>query len=250
MSAPESTTPAEGALLLVRLREAGAAELVALLRAEGDRLDVAGARQALANPYATAEVVELILARKALLASYELRRDLAACPRTPPPAALRLVPGLYWSDLARMGAEVRLSPVVRRAADRQVLARLPGLALGEKLALARRAGGEVLAALRRDPQPRVVAALLDNPRLTEGLLLPLLAREDAAPAVLRVVADHPRWGVRYPVRLGLARNPRTPLEIGLRLLPLLKKVDLLAVAADPRLAAPLRRRAKTLAGAV
>jgi hypothetical protein len=95
----------------------------------------------------------------------------------------------------------------------------------------------------------VIAALLENPRLTEGLLVPLAADENASPQALAVVAGNPKWASRYPIRAALCRNPRTPLGAGLALLPMLQKKDLEAVATDARLLLPLRRRAQLLAGA-
>ncbi|MEO7795283.1 MAG: hypothetical protein ABIV06_10970, partial [Thermoanaerobaculia bacterium] len=135
----------------------------------------------------------------------------------------------------------------RRASEMRLVERLPALAVGEKMAIARSAAPGVLSAVRHDPTPRVIAALLENPRLTEGLLLPLLASEAALPAVLAVVAGNPRWSVRYPVRLALCQNSRTPLERALMLLPLLKRGDLEGVSANVRLPLPLRRRAQLLA---
>jgi hypothetical protein len=44
----------------------------------------------------------------------------------------------------------------------------------------------------------------------------------------------------------VARNPATPLATAWGLLAALRKSDLKAVAADPRLAEPLRRRARVL----
>ena len=63
-------------------------------------------------------------------------------------------------------------------------------------AIARGASPAVLAALRHDPTPRVVAALLENPRLTEATLLPLLASEQSSPQALAVVAGNPKWSSR------------------------------------------------------
>lgn len=231
-----------------RLREASSEELAQLVREHVGEIDVAAAQQALANPFATREVIEALLALPPLLTSYEVRRLLALHPRTPEPRALRLVAGLFWRDLVRAGADIRLRPLVRRAAERALTERLPGLAAGEKMAIARRCGPGVMQKLRHDPSPRVVAALLENPRLTEGVLLPLLADEQAAPAVLEMVAANRRWGVRYDVRRALGRNPRTPVEVALRVLPHLKKNDLRQVARDARLAIPVRRRAALLAG--
>ena len=146
------------------------------------------------------------------------------------------------------GADTRLRPTLRRAADQQLAQRLPGAAKGEKMAMARKAGPGLVQRLRDDPDPRVMGALLENPRLTEGQILPALNRPDTPPAVLDVVARDRRWGVRYPVRCALARNPSTPVDAALRILPHLKKPDLRAVTRQTRVAAVVRKRAKLLLG--
>jgi hypothetical protein len=102
--------------------------------------------------------------------------------------------------------------------------------------------------LRHDPNPRVMAALLDNPRLTEGTLAPLLHSATTAPAILEVVMQDRRWGVRYGLRLAVARNPAAREGTVLPLLPSLRKADLRAVAADPKLSAGVRQRARLLLG--
>lgn len=231
-----------------RLREAAGDELAELLAERLGELDEAAVAQLLRNPHAGGEAIAQVASRRDLLTSYVLRREIARHPRTSEALALRLVAGLYWQDLLAIGRDTRLRPVIRRAADRQLASRLAGFSLGEKTAIARRAGRGVVQQLRDDPNPRVIAALLDNPRMTEGILGPLVHRDDARPEVLRVIADNPRWGSRYGLRVALARNPRTPVATAQRLLPMLKKVDLRAVAADPRLPRAVRRRAELLGG--
>lgn len=246
--APREAPKEAGDDLGRRLREAPAEELEALVEAHAAEIGAREAEQALLNPFAGAEVIAALAADRRLARAYGFRRAVACHPRTPEPVALRWVPGLYWRDLVALGLETRVRPVVRRAADRHLVAWLDGFALGEKVAVARRAGPGVLSHLRHDPSPRVIAALLDNPRLTEGALMPLIHRDDARPEVLRVIAQSPRWGNRYPLRAALARNPRTPVATALTLLPSLKKVDLRAVAATPRVPTPVRRRAQLLSG--
>ena len=233
---------------LQRLRDAGGEELRELVRALCGELDVAAAQMVLRNAHAGEEVVRLVAEQRRLLAAYDLRRDLALHPAIPPALALALLSTLYWRDLVAIGLDVRLRPVVRRAAEQRLIERLPSLAVGERANIARRASTRVLHALRNDPTPRVVAALLDNPRLVESDLLPVVAGEASRPQVLQVILTHRKWGSRYPIRAAGARNPRTPLALALHLLPLLKKPDLRAVAADPQLLLPLRRRAELLSG--
>lgn len=231
-----------------RLLEAGEEELGALLAEKRDELDAPAARALFRNPFLTRHMIEQLLELPRLASAYEVRRAAAFHPLTPRTLALRCVVGLYWADLVRLGVDTRVHPVVRRSADQRLLERLPGLAIGEKMAIARGGSPTLVATLRQDPTPRVIAALLENPRLTEGALMPLAASEQAQPAALAVLASSSRWSARYPLRLALCRNPRTPLGSVLPLLPLLLKRDLEAVAADTRLLLPVRRRAQLLAG--
>ncbi|HXU45766.1 MAG TPA: hypothetical protein VN783_09580 [Thermoanaerobaculia bacterium] len=230
------------------MSEAGAEELSRLLSARGDALSAEDALEALRNPHLTADAVRGIAARRALVSVYEVRKALAVCAHTPEAIAIDLVSGLYWTDLVAIGSEVRIRPAVRRAADLALVIRLPRLAVGEKISIARRCDVAVIAHLRNDPTPRVISALLENPRLTEGLLAPLIASEMALPEILKLVAANPRWGVRHGIRLAICRNPRSPLAVVLPLLPGLRKDELRALGADPRLAQPLRHRAQLLSG--
>ncbi len=229
-----------------RLREAGEEELAALVEGHAAELAPPEVRQVLRNPHCSAEVIGRLAAERRLLGFYEVRRDLAFHPRTPEILAAGFLAGLYWRDLMELGLDNRLRPALRRSADQILGIRLPQLALGEKTSLARRVGTGVLAQLRHDPSPRVIAALLDNPRLTEGILGPVVNGGSTPPAVLELIAADRRWGVRYSLRVALARNPATPLATAWRILGTLRKTDLQPLAADPRLAEPLRRRARVL----
>jgi len=230
-----------------QLREANEAALERLVIENVDRLDGPALRQVFRNPFLSGKLIERLLEVRDLASGYEFRLEAARHPRTPQIAALAFVGGLFWPDLLRIGLDTHLHPVVRRAADLRIAERLPGLAVGEKIAIARTGSQTVIAALRTDPTPRVIEALLENPRLTEGLLLPMVAGEKAAPRILAVVAASARWSVRYSVRLALCRNPKTPPELVLSHLAMLKKSDLQGVARDARLTLPVRRRAELLA---
>jgi hypothetical protein len=240
--------PELDSLLSHRLREAGAEELAALVEEHARELEPPAVRQALRNPHCSAEVIERLAGEQRLLAFYEVRRDLTFHARTPELLAARFLPGLYWRDLMALGLDPRLRPTLRRSAEMLLGARLQQMPTGEKITIARRAGAGVLAQLRHDPSPRVVAALLDNPRMTEGILAPVAQSARTPPPILDLIAADRRWGVRYPLRLALARNPATPIEAAWRILGTLRKPDLKPLATDPRLPEPVRRRARVLLG--
>ena len=237
-----ASTPA----LRQRLREAAGDELERLVSESADALDPPALRQLFRNPFLAADLIERLFDLPGVESSYEARREAVSHPRTPRLLALRFVGGLFWGDLVRVGLDTRLHPVVRRAADVRLVERLPRLALGEKIAIARSASTTVLAALRADPSAAVIAALLENPRTTEMLLMPLAASERASPQALGALARNARWSSRAQLRAALCRNPALGLAQALPLLAGLGKRDLQAVASDDRLPPALRRKAELL----
>ncbi|MEP6802731.1 MAG: hypothetical protein ABJC07_12365 [Acidobacteriota bacterium] len=179
------------------------------------------------------ERFEEILGDRSARRSHVVRRLLAAHPRTPRREALSLVSTLFWRDLAHISADVRIHPEIRRAAERDLLRRLSEMALAERIDLARSAGRGVLASLRVDPDPRVVAALLDNRFTTEPDVVQAAARPEASPAALAAIAAHPRWTLRPGVRTALLRNQALPTAAGLGLLTSTSSRDLRELLENP-----------------
>jgi hypothetical protein len=114
------------------------------------------------------------------------------------------------------------------------------LSLGERKALARRPGRDLVLRVLRDPHPDVIRILLGNPRVTEDDLVRLCARRPVAPEVLREVVLAPRWIVRYRVRVALLKNPYTPLDLALPLAAGLNAQDAREIAASSELPQALR----------
>ena len=186
------------------------------------------------------EALQSILADKAARKYHAVRRALAAHPRTPRREALTLVSTLYWKDLAYLSADTRAHAEVRRAADRDLLRRLPEMALAERVDLAKSVGRGTLLWLRLDSDARVVAAVLDNRFLTEPDVVQAAVRAEAPRAVLELIAGHPRWSLRAGVRSALLRNPNLPGPLALSLLTRASSDDLEGLAAAPGVARFLR----------
>jgi hypothetical protein len=186
------------------------------------------------------ETFEEILNDRVARRFHAVRRALAAHPRTPRREALSLVSSLYWRDLAHLSADVRIHPEIRRAADRDLVRRLPDLALAERIDLARTAGRGTLQAMRFDPDPRVVAALLDNRFATEPDVIYAAARPEAEPAVLDTIAAHRRWSLRPGVRGALLRNRSLPTGAALALLSGARDGELSELLENPNLTKILR----------
>jgi hypothetical protein len=151
-------------------------------------------------------------------------------PRAPKSLSLRLVSSLYWRDLAEVSTSPTVPGPVRVRAEANLRDLLPDLRLGERITLGKIATPLILAPLLSDADPRVLDAVLLNPRLREEDLVTALRRDTVSRDLAEVAAASPRWRERYSVRLALALQPRTPLPLALLQLSSLLKADLIRVA--------------------
>jgi hypothetical protein len=160
---------------------------------------------------------------------------IALNPRTPSQLVLRLLPSLFWRDLAEVARATRLVAAVRLRAESLLAERLPELRLGDRITLARLATPAVLRPLLLGGEARVTRAALFNPRLRESDLVETLQKDSAPVALMREAADSRRWHDCYGVRLALALQARTPLGVALAQLTSLLPRDLVRISETPGL---------------
>ena len=204
------------------------------MRTEGDCLEL------LRRPDLPQQAFDEILADRGFRKFHAVRRALAAHPRTPRGEALSLVSTLFWRDLAMLSADARVHPAIRRAADQDLLRRLPEMALAERIDLARSVGRGALLSLRLDPDPRVLVSVLENRFTTEPDVVQAAASPSAVPETLALIAEHPRWAARPAVRSAVLRNPRLPEPIALSLLTRASLEDLRGLRDSPHFPALLK----------
>jgi hypothetical protein len=204
------------------------------MRTEGDCLRL------LRRANLSRETLEEILCDRAARKFHAVRRALAAHPKTPRTEALALVATLYWRDLAHLSADVRVHPAIRRAADQDLLRRVPEMAVAEKVDLARNVGRGTLLALRLDPDPRVLASVLENRFTIEADVIQAAVQRSATPEALGLIAAHPRWGARPGVRSAVLRSPGLPDPLALTLLTRASLEDLRGIRDSPRRSALLK----------
>jgi hypothetical protein len=155
--------------------------------------------------------VEEIAKNASLLKSRKVCIALAAYPHAPRRLSLRLIRQFYTFDLMQFAMNPAVAPDLKRVADDLLIARLPSLSLGERLALARRASGAVAAGLLLDKERRVFHAALENSRITELAIVKALAHGAVSGAFVETVCRHSKWSVRREMRIALLRNAHTPL---------------------------------------
>jgi hypothetical protein len=187
----------------------------------------------LSSPAVGEEMLTRIHKERSLLKRYRVRYALASHPNMPRVLALELVHLLFWRDLLRVSENPKLHAHVRRAAEELLREGVEVLSLGEKISLARLAPRGIIRTIRQETEPKVVEALLQNPRLMEEDILVMVSRPGAPAHVLQKIGRSSRWATRYPVRLALVRNPSTPPGVALSFLSSLKRDDLRALVSRP-----------------
>jgi hypothetical protein len=167
--------------------------------------------------------------------SYMVKLALCRNPKTPQRVTLSLLKFMRLFDLADIAKDQRINISIRQKIEHMLSERMPSMPVGVKTALARRAQGSILTALMSGGDERVVAVCLDSPALTEEHLYKMINRPAAKSAVIRMIAEHPKWSLAYFIRYALIRNFYTPMPRVDYFLRGMKTADLKDLYADPKL---------------
>jgi len=187
------------------------------------------------------EVVGELAHHKEARRNYTVQLALVRHPKTPRLISLPLMKFLYVFDLLRVAQTPAVPTDVKMVAEETILKKLEGMPRGEKISLARRGTGRLAASLLITPDLELIRAALENPYLTEGQLLKVLAHEGLPSAVVENLAQHERWSHQYHLRLALIRNPLTPFSRVLAFIPDMAVPDLRDICLDHRMPQTVRK---------
>lgn len=172
--------------------------------------------------------------------SHRIKVALARNPGTPGTVLQSLLPQLYLFELLELCYLPGVTPDQKVAAERVILQRLPSVAMGNKMTMARRGTATLVDALLKEGDLRLMAPCLQNPRLREVSLLQFLQGPHASAETISAIARHPRWNQRPNLRLVILKNRKTPAIWFTLYLPKLRTQDLHALIASRQLS-PLQK---------
>jgi hypothetical protein len=222
--------------------EISGAEPAALLNLLDDpRLDDDHLCILLARKNLPATFLDELARRRELLHGYSVIRALSFHPSVPRKVALRLLRELHLMDLMKLSQATTAAPDLQRSAEEHLIARLPHVTLGQKIALARQASARILAALIVEGNAQVVEPAVENPRLKEAQVLKLLARDKLPLSVVPAFCRSHRWKSVPNVALALLRYPHTPPEAAVKILPHVASADLRALSQTRTISQTMRR---------
>lgn len=157
---------------------------------------------------------------------YKIKLAVANHTNTPLKVALSMLKHLRIFDLADITRNHFVKAELRKKVELMLEERLTALASGIKITLVRHASPELVARIMEKSEPNVIAACLDSPLMTEERIYKLLVKPNARVHIVRAVAAHPRWSLRYDIRMALVRSFHTPMQRVVELIAHLRTVDL------------------------
>lgn len=127
-----------------------------------------------------------------------------------------------------------------------LLQRLAGMRVVERVQLALKGNREERMALIRDPCKVVQRAVLQSSRLTDREVETFSSMATLTDEVLRAIATSRNFRRNYTIVINLMNNPKTPLDITLRMLANVTGPDLKKLAANRNISDTLRTAAMRL----
>jgi hypothetical protein len=221
---------------LARAVHASIDDLDALTRAASDRgLTEELALSLLQRRDLPAAVVEALGKNVAVSRLRTVRWALLTHQRAPRHISLPLLRHLYPFELMKLAVVPQLAADLKRGAEEALIAKSASLSSGERLALARQGSNALAAALLLDPEQRIMAAALQNSRLTEEGVVRALLHPATPPHVAPAVCHDAKWRVRHEVRIAALRCEFTPLAYAIDFASKLSPAQLKDVLAQSRL---------------
>ena len=194
------------------------------------------------------EQIETISRNTAAMKSRKVRIALAAHPQVPRRLALRLIRECHTFELMQFALMPAAGADLKRIADELLVSRLSSVTFGERLSLARRSSPIVAGALLLDNEARVWQGALENPRLTESVIIRALERPGVTQPFVEAVCHDRKWSLRYEIRLALLRNRHTPLARALEFSRRIPSVQLRDVLHASRLPEKIKKYLKRNCG--
>lgn len=234
--------------------EATSEELAAAL----DRASTSYIEGALSNPNIYEDHIVLLLKNQSLNRSlidrigkehrwakyYKIKVGIVNHPHAPKHLSMNFIRFLFWKDLIKVADNFRLPPPLRRLAEELLRTNINQMAEGEKIALARIANRSVIQSLQKNKNPRVIAALLKNWRITEEDITSIVRNEHTAPETLSVIARDEKWSNRFQIKIAIIKNKKAPIHYSLKSLQGLLKGDLKRIKEDANIRKVIRVRAE------
>ena len=114
----------------------------------------------------------------------------------------------------------------------------------DRMKLAMKGSREQRAVLVRDPNKLVSSAVMSSPKLSDAEIEGFARMTNVSEEVLRLIGNNRSWMRNYGVMSALAKNPKAPVALSLRLVAHLNRRDIKHLTTDRNVPDVVRQAAK------
>jgi hypothetical protein len=162
--------------------------------------------------------------------------EVAALPPDPGPTAEEVIRELEVAD--------EDAPPLEEGKKQNLTQRIMKMSISEKIKLATLGNKEARGQLMRDSNKLVAVAVIRSPRITDGEVLLAAANRAVNEEVLRIIYGNREWTKKYPVKLALVKNPKTPLSVSMKFLNTLRESEVKDLSRDKNVPSGIQQLAK------
>jgi len=120
------------------------------------------------------------------------------------------------------------------------------MTVSQRIKLAMMGNKEARTLLLRDSNKLVAMAAVQSPRITDGEILALAHSRTAHEDVLRCIYQDREWTKSYQVKIAVVKNPKVPLPVAMRFLPLLHDADVKELSRSKNVPTGVRNQARSM----
>ena len=137
----------------------------------------------------------------------------------------------------------------KEARPQNLMQRIQGLSVGERLQLALKGGKEIRGILIKDTNKEVMLSVIENQKITEPEIEMIAKSRSVPEEMFRRIAKNREWLKNYGIAFALVTNPKTPPGIAMTLISSLKFKDLVKLEKDKNVSELVRSSSKKLVSA-
>ena len=131
-------------------------------------------------------------------------------------------------------------------ADNDVPQIISDMSVIDRMKLAMKGTREQRSVLVRDANKLVASAVISSPKLNDSEVETYARMTNVSEEVLRLIGNNRSWMRNYAISSSLAKNPKTPVAMSLRLVQRLNARDVKGLTRDRNVPDALRQAAKRI----
>jgi hypothetical protein len=124
--------------------------------------------------------------------------------------------------------------------------RIGEMSVGEKIKLAYLGNRQARRLLVRDSNKVVASAVIKSGRLTDSEVASFAGNRNLPDDVLREISTNKAWTRKYPVKVALVNNPKTPKKTVMKMIPHLHRKDLQQLSTSNNVPSVIKMAARKL----